>query len=265
MGKSIGVISLKGGVGKTSVVVALGDALAGLGKRVLLVDANLSAPNLGIHLNLIDPEKTLHDVLERSANPSSAVYKLENFDVLPAAIFSNVNINPLKLKDRIKLLKNSYDIVIIDSSPALNDETLAAMLASDELLVVTTPDYPTLSTTLKATKLARQRGTPISGIVLNKVHNRNFEIPLKDVEETLEIPVMAVIPHDINILRALSEFKPSTDFKPNSEASQEYKKLAAALIGQKYKKVRLNNLFNWISPKKQDINRTIFYESFFSS
>lgn len=264
MGKSIGVISLKGGVGKTSVVVALGDALASLGKKVLLVDANLSAPNLGIHLNLIDTEKTLHDVLERSSNPSSAVYQLDNFDVLPAAIFSNLNVNPLKLRDRIKLLKSTYDVIVIDSSPNLNDETLAAMLASDELIVVTTPDYPTLSTTMKAIKLARQRGTPISGLVLNKVHNKNFEISLRDVEETLEVPVMAVIPHDINILRALSEFTPSTTHKPNSEASQEYKKLAAVLVGEKYKPVKLNSLFNWLSPKKQDINRAIFYEGLFS-
>ena len=45
---------------------------------------------------------------------------------------------------------------MIDSSPALNDETLAVMLASDEIFIVTTPDYPTLSMTLKSIKDARQ-------------------------------------------------------------------------------------------------------------
>jgi len=62
MGKAIGVISLKGGVGKTSIVVALGAALSELGKKVLLVDGNLSSPNLGLHLNIINPEKTIHDI-----------------------------------------------------------------------------------------------------------------------------------------------------------------------------------------------------------
>ena len=204
-----------------------------------------------------------HDVLERKANPSSAIYQLENFDVLPAGLFNNSVVNPLKLKDRLKLLKNKYDVIILDSSPALNEETLGVILASDELLVVTTPDHPTLSTTMKAVKSARERGTNISGIVLNKVHGKRFELSLEDIEESLEVPIMAVIPHDVDILRALSEFTPSTSHKPKSEASQEYMKLAAALVGEKYKKVKLNSLFNWISPKKQDINRTIFYESVF--
>ena len=75
MAKTIGVLSLKGGVGKTSAVVALGDALSNFGKKVLLVDANFSAPNLGIHFNTIDPETTLHDVLSKKVNISQAIKK----------------------------------------------------------------------------------------------------------------------------------------------------------------------------------------------
>ncbi|GAG95692.1 unnamed protein product [marine sediment metagenome] len=67
MGKAIGILSLKGGVGKTSVVAALGDAFADFGKKVLLIDANFSAPNLGLHFNIVDPEKTIHDLLDRTA------------------------------------------------------------------------------------------------------------------------------------------------------------------------------------------------------
>ena len=263
MGKSIGIVSLKGGVGKTSVTVSLGHAISSFGKKVLLVDANFSAPNLGLHLDIIEPEKTLHDVMERKVNPSSAVHKLNNFDVLPASIFSDANISPLSLKNRINHLKRSYDIILIDSSPSLGDETLGAILASDELIVVTTPDAPTLGMTLKAVKFARKRGTPISGLVLNKVHGKNFEVTIKDVENTIEIPVMAVVPHDINVLRALSKFKPSTEFKPKSESSEEYKKLASVLIGEKYKPVKLKNFFRWVNPRKQDVNRTIFYENLF--
>ncbi len=263
MGRTIGVVSLKGGVGKTSAVVCLGHSIAGFGKKVLLVDGNLSAPNLGVHLNLINPGKTLHDVLLRNANPSDAVYRIENVDVLPAGIFRNENVNPLKLKDSLRHLKRSYDFIIIDSSPSLNEETLGAMLASDEIVVVTTPDYPTMSTTLKAVKSARLRGTPISGLILNKVHNKNFEISVGDVEDTLDVPVLAVVPHDINFLRALSKFRSSTELNPNSEASQEFKRLAAALIGEKYKKHKLRNFFKWINPRKQDINRMIYYDGLF--
>lgn len=263
MGRTIGIVSLKGGVGKTSSAIALGHAMASFGKKVLLVDANLSAPNLGIHLDIFSPDKGLHEVLRRDSNPSEAVFSLDNFDVLPTAVFNNKNVSPLKLRDRLKHLKRSYDVIIIDSSPALNDETLAAILASDEILVVTTPDAPTLGVTMKAVKLAKQRGTNISGLILNKVHGKNFEIPLKHVEEVLELPVMASVPNDINFLKALSEFKPLTEHSRNSEASQEYYRLAAALLGEKHKQKKLKRFFRWLNPRKQDINRLIFYEELF--
>lgn len=263
MGETIGIVSLKGGVGKTSSVVALGHALADFGKKVLLVDGNLSAPNLGIHLDIFNPEKGLHEVLTRNANPSEGVFQLDNFDVLPASIFNDLNANPLHLRNRIKHLKRSYDIILLDSSPSLNEETLGVLLASDAILVVTTPDCPTLGVTMKAVKLAKQRGTPIVGLILNKVHNKNFEIPLEEVEKFLELPVMAVVPHDVNVLKALSEFKPLTELKPNSEASKEFKRLAATLIGEKYKTNKLKRFFGWINPKKQDVNRLVFYKSLF--
>ena len=263
MGKTIGVFSLKGGVGKTTAVVSLGSAIASFGKKVLLVDGNLSAPNLGLHLKVISPEFSLHDVLGKKANPLQAVYKLDNFDVLPGAVFSNLEVNPMEMKDKLAHLKRSYDFILIDSSPALNNETIGAMVASEDMLFVTTPDYPTLSMTLKAVNLAKNRGASVPGIILNKVYNKNFEVPLEHVEKTLGIPVLAVIPHDTNILRALSKSIPSTEFKPKSEASEEYKKLAAVLIGEKYKQAKLKSFFSWIAPKKQEINRTIFYESVF--
>lgn len=260
---TIGIISLKGGVGKTSSVVALGSALSEFGKKVLLVDANFSAPNLGIHLNILNPEKHIHGVMNREINPSEAIYDLGNFHVLPASV-SSQNINePLRLKERLRHLKRSYDYVIIDSSPALNDETLATIIASDLLFVVTTPDYSTLSMTLKAIKLAKQRGTPIEGLILNKVYNKKFELSMKDIEETSEVPILAVVPHDINMPAAQSNFQSFLEYSPKSEGSEEYRKLAATISGEKYKPVKVKNFFRWIIPKKQDINRTIYYDRIF--
>ena len=263
MGKTIGVLSLKGGVGKTSSVVALGSSLATFGKKVLLIDANFSAPNLGLHLNVVDPEITIHSVLENKANAREAIQTVSNFDIIPASIFGNPNLNYLKLRDKIKSLKRNYDIILLDSSPSLNEETLAAINASDEILVVTTPDHSTLSTTLKSIKLAKEKGVPIIGLILNKVHEKGFEVSIDDVEDTIEIPVMALIPHDLNILKALSEFVPSTVYKPNSKSSEEYHKLAAALIGEKYKSKRFWNFLRKIKPKRNELNRTIYYQRIF--
>ena len=261
MGKTIGILSLKGGVGKTSSVVSLGASMADFGKKVLLVDGNLSAPNLGLHLNIVDPEKTLHHVLMGEANITEAVINMDNFDVIPASIFSKGKINPLKLRDKLNYLKKYYDYIIIDSSPSLNEETLASILASDEVLVVTTPDLPTLSMTVKAVKVAKQRGTPIIGIIVNKVYDKSFEISLREVEKTAGVPVMAVIPHDLNVLRAQSEFEPYTTYS-NSRGAEEYKKLAATLLGEKYQKFSLRGFFG-MTPSLQEVNRLSFYKSVF--
>jgi len=262
MCKVIGIMSLKGGVGKTSVTVALGDAFSDLGQRVLLIDGNLSAPNLGVHLNVINPEVTLHEVLSRERNVEDAIHSLEKFDIIPSSLFSKKEFNPLNLKNKLSSLKQSYDIILIDSPPSLGEEGLATMLASDEVLVVTTPDYPTLGSTIKAVKIAKSRGTNISGLVLNKVLNKDFEISPEEVEKTLDLPIMAKIPHDLDIMRALAYFTPSTSHSPNSDASVEFRKLAAILIGQKYKQFRLRDLFR-ATPSKTDINREIFYERIF--
>lgn len=262
MGKSIGILSLKGGVGKTSVVVALGDALAHFGKKVLLIDGNLSAPNLGLHLNIIDPEVTLQDVLSREKNLNDSIHKLERFDIIPASIFSRKEISPLNLRNKVNILKKRYDVVIIDSPPSLNEEALATILASDEILVVATPDYSTLGTTIKTINHVRRRGTKINGLILNRVYDQNFEISLEDIEKTLDVPIMAVIPHDVEILRAQSHFIPVTSHKPNSEGSIEFKKLAAALIGEKYQQSGFRRFLR-ITPSKSDINRELFYKRVF--
>jgi septum site-determining protein MinD len=168
----------------------------------------------------------------------------------------------MKLRDKLGSLKKKYDFIIIDSSPSLNEESLAVVLASDEVILVTTPDHTTLSTTLKSIKAIKKKGTKIDGLVLNKVRNKNFELSINDIEDTTDVPVLAVIPEDENVIRSLSEFKPSTIYKPKSKGSVEYKKLAAVLTGEKYNPFSLGNLLKF-NKKKQEVNREIFYESIF--
>lgn len=260
-GKIIGIISIKGGVGKTSSVSNLGAALASeFGKKVLVIDANFSAPNLGLHLGLIDPETTLHDVLLDKAEVNEAIYEHESgFHFIPGAYISR-QINPFKLKDKIKHLKDYYDMILIDSSPNLNEEILSTMIASDELLVVTSPDYPTLSTTLRAVRLAKQKRTPITGLILNRVRNKKFELNIKDIEEAAGIPILSVLPEDIRVPESIANTTPVALHRPKANASVEYKKLAACLIGEQYKDSRLWHRLKSTFKKdiaKDNINRLL--------
>ncbi|MCX8147177.1 MAG: AAA family ATPase [Candidatus Woesearchaeota archaeon] len=267
MGEAYGIISIKGGVGKTTSVIALGAVLAKeFGKRVLLVDANFSAPNLALHIGCINLDKTIHDVLAGKAEPEEAIYDTEyGFHIMPGALLYN-KVNPYKLRQKIKKIKDYYDVILIDSSPSLNEEILTTMIASDKLFVITTPDHVTLSTTLRAVKLAKEKNTQIDGLIINKVYNKKFELRLEDIEKACDTPVLAVIEHDTSFLEALSKNIPPTLHKLNN-ATIEYAKLASAIIGDVYSDPRilpkLKNLF-WKTTKKQEQNRDKFRETLLS-
>ena len=66
MGRVICIASGKGGVGKTTCTASIGSALAyTFNQNVLLIDANFSAPSLGFYFDIINPQKTIHDVLHK--------------------------------------------------------------------------------------------------------------------------------------------------------------------------------------------------------
>ena len=90
MSKVIGIIAIKGGVGKTTTVVNLGAILSKeFNKNILIVDGNFSAPNLALHFGITKSEKTLHDVLLNKANIDEAIIKhSDNFHILPSSLLS---------------------------------------------------------------------------------------------------------------------------------------------------------------------------------
>ena len=262
MGVTIGLISIKGGVGKTTLSCALAADLAyNHGKKVLLVDANYSAPNLGIHMNIITPKKTIHDVLSGGVKIHSAIHDRHGVHVIPGNFLFNRQYSPLKLKNKLSQIKKSYDFVILDSSPSLNDEVLSSILASDQLFVVSTPDYPTLGCSMKAARLAKKRERPIAGIILNKVKGK-YGITLEEVQESTGIAVVAKVRRDDIADMALFERIPATLFAKDSRFSKEIGKLSLALLGKKEGK-GLGRLFGNV--KKERVNREIMRENFYKS
>lgn len=257
----IGVISIKGGVGKTTTVCSLGAALAeDYNKKVLVVDGNFSAPNLALYLGMLNIGKSIYHVIKDDLPVNSAIYKYEtNFDVLPAGTKIK-KVDPYALAKKLQSVKHEYDIILIDSSPNLNDEMLATIVSSDELLVVTTPDYPTLSATIHAVKTAKKQNTQITGIIINKTRKKRYELGISDIENATDSPVLSVLPDDANVLEALSLAKPVPTHKPKTNAAVEYKKLAACLIGEKYKDTRLWSKIKSSFVKKlpkDEINRSV--------
>jgi MinD-like ATPase involved in chromosome partitioning or flagellar assembly len=265
MGRVIGLISLKGGVGKTTLSVALAcDLSYNWKKKVLLIDANYSAPNLGMHMGIISPKKTIHDVLN-GGKFSEAIHNRWGVDVIPGNFLNEGEVNPLKLRDKLSYFKKNYDFIILDASPSLNDEVLSTILASDSLFVITTPDYPTLSCSIKAVKIAKQRNKPIEGIILNKVKKR-FSLGLGEIQESAGVPVVASIDYDEIADIALYERVPATLFAKKTKFVKEVSKFSSALLGEKEKMNVFQKLFS-NKFKKEVVNREVmreFYRGMFS-
>lgn len=262
MCKSIGIIAIKGGVGKTTISTALAASLSNdYKKRVLLIDGNYSSPNLAFHTDILEPKKTIHDVLQNKARIESAIHEKFGIHVIPG-IYEELNSSDmLKLKDKIKKVKDNYDFIIIDSSPSLNEEILSTMLASDNLFVVTTPDYPTLNATLHAAKLAKQRGKPIAGIIINKFRSPFYELSLKDIEKTAELPVIARIPDDKEAVKALFTRIPITIYNKKSSMSKEIGRLSAAISN--HTQISLIKKIFPFHFKKEEVNRELLKQTFY--
>lgn len=236
--RTFGIIGIKGGVGKTSVVANLGTALAKeCQKKVLVVDANFSTPHLGLHFGLISPEKTLQEIINNdSLDARHAVHEHKSgVHIVPGSLQPK-RVDASSLKKKLAPLKKNYDYILIDSSPALNDEIYATLAAADELLVVTSPDYPTLSSTFHALKIAKSKKINVKGLIINRTRGKKFELTPQEIEKATQTKILALLPEDETALKALAATTPAVLFSPKSEVSKAYRELAILLEGKRKKK-----------------------------
>lgn len=233
--KVIGIVSVKGGVGKTSVTSNLGAVLAEhFGKKVLLVDANFSAPNLGMHLGVVEPEVTLHHVLDGKQHIFTSVHDFEEkFHFIPASLQYPKKISYDSFKNKLRQFSGKYDYILIDASPS--HEIGATIDAADALLVVLSPDFPTVSTTVSTVRLIEKSKKPILGLVLNRVHKKKFELERKDIEETLGYGILSILPEDKKMMKALSQMRPYALLYPKKKLTKGYVSLAGEITGEHIK------------------------------
>jgi len=101
---------------------------------------------------------------------------------------------------------------------------------------------------LKAIKLAEKRNTPVSGIVVNRVSRKSYELSIPEIREMLGKPVIGIIPEDGEVPRSIAVRGPVTQYNPRCKSAIGFKKLAANLLGEEYKeKFRISDyLFGWM-------------------
>lgn len=237
MKKIILITSGKGGVGKTTTAINLGAAMNYFGKDVLIIDTNLTTPNIGIYLNAPEVPIHLNHVLEKKAYPFEAVYEHHSgMKIMP----SSLSIKELKKikPERIKLYKQDFlnlaDVVILDSAAGLGKEAISAFDVADELIIVTNPEMPAITDALKAIKVAQEMKKTITGAIITRVRRNSSELTPETVKDMLEIPILGSIPEDILMQNSLRKKDAIIHTYPKSRPSRAYKEIAARIVGEDY-------------------------------
>ena len=242
MVKLITITSGKGGVGKTTTAINLGAALNSLGKEVIIVDANLTTPNVGLHLGAPIVPVSLNHVLLGKAKPSDAIYEHDSGTKI---VLSSLSVKELKrlhhsrLKEVGKSLRRLADFVIYDSAAGLGEEAVASLDAADQLIIVTNPEIPAVTDALKTVKLAEEMGKEVMGVIVTRVRGTKSEMPISNIRDMLDIPILGVIPEDSNMQSALAEKDALFHLHPRSKASRAYKQIAAKIAGVSFKEPTL--------------------------
>jgi len=232
MTRVISVVSGKGGVGKTTVTSNLGVALSKQGNNVLVIDGNFSGANMAQHFGLGFQDVSLNDVLEGEAYITQAVAKHPaGVSVLPASILE-FNADADSLKHSLVEFLGDKEFVLIDAGAGTNDEVQAAIEASDEVLLISEPELPSLTNCLGAKKLAEQLERDVIGLVLNSVRGEKSEVDIKDVKELMETDIVGKVPDHSHVREGIALREPVVSYKPDSKASHAFKDIAYQLQGR---------------------------------
>jgi septum site-determining protein MinD len=228
MGRAYAVASGKGGVGKTVTAAALGSTLAAAGASVAVVDADLGMANLAPTLGVDEAGPTVHDVLAGDATVPEATRAGPNgLVVVPGAtdLDAFVRGDPAGLTDVVDTLAATHDHVFVDTGAGLSTDSVAAVRAADETLLVTTPARESVADAARTCAAAARVDRPVSGVVVTGADEAD------GVAERLDPPVLGTVPTDLAVETAVAAGVPLADHAPGSPADRAYRALARTLTG----------------------------------
>ena len=232
------VLSGKGGVGKTTVFSNVATSIAMMGKKTVIIDADLAMANLGLAFGLQDMPITLHEVLAGKATISEAIYDGPGgLKVLPCGdtIAGFQDADPAGLVEVIDYFKSRTEFIFIDAPVGVNEDIFLMLPYVDYVILVVTPDMLSMADALKMKIIAESFGCRIKGIVLNRVETMDFDEIMTEVKNALKLDILSVIPNDLKIREAAMKMVPLVTYIPESPASIAMTKLAANIARVEYK------------------------------
>jgi pilus assembly protein CpaE len=228
----------KGGTGKTLTACNLSVAFALAGKRPVLVDLDLQFGDVGIALGL-SPDRTMYDLVRAGGSLDSD--KVESFLTTHSSGL-RVLLGPTRpdqaglvgvdfVRDVLKTLRASSDVVIVDTPPAFSPEVIAAIDAASHLCMVGALDALSLKDSklgLETLELMGHKGPKVK-FVLNRADGGSG-ISRRDAETILGLTPDAFVPEEKEIVRGVTEGRPIVLMNERSVAARAFKDLAKSYV-----------------------------------
>jgi chromosome partitioning protein len=246
----IAIASQKGGTGKTTSSISLAAGLARKGKRVLLIDIDSQANSSKVLLpnyQQLKADETIHTtILERKPLPILPT-SVVGLDVVPSHILlSNTDVElttaidhrEARLKRELEKVRSQYDYVFIDCPPALSWLTINAFTAATGVIVVVSPGYFELDSTIQIGKSIQQVKTNfnpslelIGFLFTMSEPTSNTRLSLMTLRQTYaDLVFQTVIPRNVDIKDAHASKQDIFSYSPKSKSALAYQKLIRELF-----------------------------------
>ncbi|MGD8458563.1 MAG: septum site-determining protein MinD [Anaerolineales bacterium] len=239
-GKVITITSGKGGVGKTTATANIGAALAGLGKKVVCVDADIGLRNLDVVLGLENRiVYDLVDVVEGRCRLTQSMIRdkrLPELYLIPAA--QTRDKSAVSPSDMIKLcedLRGEADYVIVDSPAGIERGFRNAIAGADEILIITNPEVAAARDADRIIGLIEAEEKGPARLILNRINpsmvERGDMMAAEDILEILAIELIGLVPEDEHVLVSSNRGVPIV-LENKNRAGMAFKNIARRLTGE---------------------------------
>lgn len=240
--RTIAITSGKGGVGKSNFAVNVALELAGMGRRVSLLDADLGLANADVLFGL-NPKYHLGNVLNGQRTLSEIVIEVdENIRLIPggSGVEELANLSRdqhSRLVSELRAMEDDSDFMLIDTAAGIAENVTGVLRAASEIVIVTTPDPTAVVDAYAIIKVLHQH-TPTKQIwvVINDVvglgDSEQIFSQLKAASERFlghTIHLLGAVPRDAELARAVREQTPVVNWAPNAPASRAFRLIAKYL------------------------------------
>lgn len=242
MGRIIVITSGKGGVGKTTCTANLGMALARLGRKVALMDADFGLRNLDLLLGLENRVVyTALDVLGGQCRLEQALVRdkrQNNLVLLPAAQSRNKDaITPEQMQQLAQALAQQFDYVLIDCPAGIESGFQNAIAPAQAAIVVTTPEIAAVRDADRVVGLLEAHRVKQIHLIVNRIRpamvQANNMMSVQDVQEILSIPLLGIVPDDERVIVSTNRGEPLVLADQLSLPGLAINNIAQRLEGQK--------------------------------